>query len=84
MCQYQVEIIKVVRDLREYAKKTETRMIAGFLILLLLVGDGLIFLFYGTGAGLLGLACILAGLVPVLLVVLFLWIADNVVKKNRA
>jgi hypothetical protein len=74
----------VVRDLREYTRKTEVRLVAGFLILVLLVGDGLIFLFYGTGAGLFGLACILAGLVPVLLIVVFLWIAENVVKKNRA
>ena len=76
-------ILRVVKDLREYAKKTETRLIAGFLLLLFLVGDGLIFLFYGTQAGLFGLVCIVAALLPVLLVVLFLWIADQAVKRNQ-
>jgi hypothetical protein len=74
----------VVRDLREYTKKTQTRLVAGFLLLVFLVGDGLIFLFYGKEAGLLGLVCILAALLPVLIVVFFLWIADRVVKRNQS
>jgi len=73
----------VSRDLREYTKKTETRLLLGFLFLVFLIGDGLIFAFYGTGAGLIGLICLVGALVPVLLVILFLWIADRIVKKNE-
>ncbi len=71
------------RDLRQYTKQTETRLIIGFLLLVFLVGDGLIFYFYGTGAGLMGLICLAGGLVPVLLLVLFLWIAEKVVKSSE-
>ena len=75
--------IKVSRDLREYTKNTQTRLILGFLLVVFLVGDGLIFYFYGRAAGLAGLVCLLGTLVPAVLVVIFLWIADRVVKKQR-
>ena len=71
------------RDLRQYMKQTETRLIFGFLLLVFLVGDGLIFYFYGPGAGFMGLVCLGGALVPVLLVVFFLWIAEKVVKSNQ-
>ncbi|TFG48263.1 MAG: hypothetical protein E4H33_04490 [Anaerolineales bacterium] len=71
------------RDLRKYTQKTETRLIVGFIFLVFLVGDGLIFIFYGTGAGMVGLTCLLGALVPVLLIVLFLWITDKVVKNRE-
>ena len=73
----------MARDLRAYMRKTETRLIAGFVVLVFLVGDGLIFLFYGREAGILGLVCILAALLPVMIVVLFLWLADRIVTRNR-
>ena len=71
------------KDLREYARSTQMRLIAGFLLLVFLVGDGLIFLFYGRGAGLAGLICLLGALLPILLVVFFLWLADRIVKNQR-
>ena len=71
----------MTKDLRHYAKQTQTRLIFGFLVLVFVVGDGLIFLLYGREAGLLGLVCIAGALVPVFLIVLFLWISDKVVKK---
>jgi hypothetical protein len=55
----------------------------GFLLLVFLVGDGLIFLIYGVGAGLSGLICLLAALFPVALVVFFLWVADRIVKNQE-
>jgi hypothetical protein len=58
-------------------------LIFGFLLLVFLIGDGLIFLFYGSRAGLMGLVCILAALLPVSLVVIFLWIADRIVKRSN-
>jgi len=71
------------KDLREYSKNTKTRLVFGSLALLFLVGDGLIFLFYGKEAGIFGLVCMFGALVPVLLVIIFLMIADRVVKKNK-
>ena len=71
------------RDLREYTKNTKTRLVIGFFALVFLVGDGLIFLFYGREAGIFGLVCILGALIPILLIIIFLLIADRVVKKNK-
>ena len=70
------------KDLREYARSTQMRLIAGFLLLVFLVGDGLIFLLYGRGAGLAGLICLLGALLPIFLVVFFLWLADRIVKNQ--
>jgi hypothetical protein len=69
------------KDLRHYTRQTQTRLIIGFLILVFLVGDGLIFIFYGREAGIFGLICIGGALVPVLIIALFLWIAERVVKS---
>lgn len=71
------------KDLRAYAKSTQARLIAGFLLLVFVVGDGLIFILYGKGAGLAGLICLSAALLPIVLVVFFLWIADRVVENQR-
>ena len=65
------------RDLRRYARQTRTRLIIGALLLLFVVGDGLIWVIYGKGAALMGALCILAGLFPVLLVVLVLWLLEK-------
>lgn len=70
------------KDLRAYARTTQARLIAGFLLLVFLIGDGLIFLLYGAGAGLAGLICLLAGLLPIGLVVFFLWLADRIVENQ--
>ena len=71
------------RDLREYTKNTKVRLVIGFLALVFLVGGGLIFLFYGKEAGIFGLVCMFGALVPVLLIIIFLLIAERVVKKNK-
>ena len=83
MSQYLEVISKVSRDLREYSKNTRVRLVVGFLALVFLVGDGLIFLFYGKEAGVFGLVCLIGALIPVLLVILFLFLADRVVKRNQ-
>jgi len=69
------------RDLRKFAKSTNIRLVLGFFILLLLVGDGLIYLLYGQGAALTGLLCILGALSPVVLIAGILFLLDVVVKK---
>jgi len=72
----------MVRDLRRYARQTQFRLIAGALLILFLVGDGLIYLIYGQGAAVFGLLCLLAGLAPIAIIVLALGIFEWVV--NRA
>ena len=69
------------RDLRKYGKQTNVRLIIGAMLLLFLVGDGLIYLIYGGRAALMGVLCLLGGLVPVLLVVLILFILDWIRKR---
>ncbi len=72
------------RDLRQYSRQTNLRLVFGFVLLLLVVGDGLIYLIFGRSAAATGLFCILAGLSPVLLILLALWIMDLVMRvKNR-
>jgi hypothetical protein len=72
----------MARDLRKYASQTNFRLVAGGLLLLFIIGDGLIYYFYGKGAAVLGFFCILAGMVPVVLtlfVILFMdWIRKRI------
>jgi hypothetical protein len=67
------------RDLREYARGTQRRLIFGVLILLFLIGDGLIFLLYGKDAGKFALICTALGLAPLALIYsgisIFAWLA---------
>lgn len=73
-----------IRDLRKYSRQTNIRLIIGGLLLLFLVGDGLIYFFYGFGAALTGLACLGIGLAPVVMIILFLALMEWIVKNaNR-
>ena len=60
------------RDLRRYARQTNVHLMAGFILLLFVVGDGLIYWIYGRNAALLGLMCLVLGLLPLLLIWLVL------------
>jgi hypothetical protein len=68
------------RDLRKYARQTNVRLAGGALLVLFVVGDGLIYLFYGGGAALMGILCLLAGMVPVVLTLLVLLLFDWIQK----
>ncbi len=57
-----------MRDLRQYARQTNVRLALGAFILLFVVGVGLIWLIYGGSAAGLALTCLLAALVPVILI----------------
>ena len=72
----------MTRDLRKYARQTSVRLAVGGLLLLFIVGDGLIFLIYGGGAAVIGLVCLLAGLFPVLIIILVMIVLDWI--ANRA
>lgn len=69
------------KDLRRYASQTNTRLIIGGILLLFIVGDGLIYLFYGQNAALLGAICILIGLSPLVMIGIFLAGLDWLVKR---
>jgi hypothetical protein len=71
-------------DLRRYARQTNVRLVAGFLLILFVIGDGLIWWLYGREAALLGVVCMLAGLAPLILIALFLWLLELVVQRNNA
>jgi hypothetical protein len=71
----------MIRDLRRYASQTTTRLFVGFLLLLFLVGEGLIYIFLGPQAAVLGVLCILGGLAPMILIALVLLGIEWVVKK---
>ena len=71
----------MTRDLRKYIHQTNVRLIAGALVLLFVVGDGLIYLSYGTTGALFGLLCLLGGMVPVVLVVLIMMLLDWIAKR---
>jgi hypothetical protein len=71
----------MAHDLRKYARQTNIRLIIGALLVLFIVGDGLIYLFKGSGAAIMGLLCLLAGMIPVVLTVLALSLLDWIRKR---
>ena len=73
----------MTRDLRKYARSTNVRLAVGAIFLLLIVGVGLIYLIYGPSAAMMGITCLLAGLTPVILIVLILLLLDWIVKRAR-
>ncbi|MCI0521263.1 MAG: hypothetical protein L0Z70_13535 [Chloroflexi bacterium] len=73
----------MARDLRRYASQTNNRLALGGILLLFVVGDGLIYVFFGREAALMGLVCLAAGLFPLLLIWLFLAGLDWAVKRAR-
>jgi O-antigen/teichoic acid export membrane protein len=70
----------MARDLRKYARQTNVRLSIGFAVIIFLIGDGLIYYFYGQGAAIMGALCILLGLVPLLLVFLAFLAMDLVIR----
>jgi hypothetical protein len=72
-----------MKDLREYAKQTNLRLVVGAFILLFVVGVGLIYLVYGAAAAGMGLACLLAALLPIGLITASLYLMDWISKRAR-
>ena len=71
----------MIRDMRKYSRQTGFRLIVGFLILVFVVGEGLIYIFYGSDSALVGLICLVAALIPVFLIVGVLALMDWIVKR---
>jgi hypothetical protein len=68
------------RDLRDYARKTNVRLAVGATLLLFVVGLGLIYLVYGQEAAGFGFFCLLAGLTPVVLILIIFFFIDWIMK----
>jgi hypothetical protein len=71
------------RDLRQYSKQTNIRLIIGFLLILFIIGDGMIYMFFGRGAAIMGFICLLAGLIPIILIIFALWIIEWIAHRNN-
>ena len=69
------------RDLRDYARKTNVRLAVGATVLLFIVGLGLIYFIYGKEAAGLGFFCLLAGLTPVVLILIIFFLIDRIMKS---
>ncbi|MBN1668873.1 MAG: hypothetical protein JW862_17405 [Anaerolineales bacterium] len=69
------------RDLRRYARNTNLQLLAGFILILFLVGGSLIYWIYGPQAAILGLLCLVAGLAPLGLIAVVLWLMEKVVER---
>ena len=73
--------ISLIRDLRRYSTQTTIRLVIGGVLLIFLVGDGLVYLFYGPNAALGGLICLVIGMAPLILIWLALGIIDWISRK---
>jgi hypothetical protein len=72
-----------LRDLRKYTRDTNVRLATGAFILLFLVGIGLIWAIYGQGAAAMGLLCLLAAVVPVILIFAVFLVMEWILQRAR-
>jgi len=74
----------MTRDLRRYAKQTNIRLIIGGIAIIIIIGDGLIFLLYGRDAAVMGVLCFMVGLLPLLVIWMVLFFFEWVVNKYKS
>lgn len=72
-----------MRDLRKYAQQTTLRLVFGGLLVVVIVAEILIAIFYGREAALAGAFCILLGLLPLFLIWLLLWGLEWIVRRTE-
>ena len=71
------------KDLRKYSRETNFRLLWGAFILLFIVGVGLIWLIYGQGAGGMALVCLLAAIMPIVLILGVFLAIDWILSRAR-
>jgi len=71
------------RDLRKYSRQTNFRLFIGFFLILFILGDGLIWYFYGKTPAIFGLLCLVGGTFPIILIAGILWIMERVVEGQN-
>jgi hypothetical protein len=69
------------KDLRRYARQTNFRLVAGYFLILILIGIGSIYLIWGSSAAVSGLICIGLGLAPAVLIYILLAFLGWMAKK---
>jgi Na+/phosphate symporter len=67
------------RDLRKYAGQTNVRFILGGLLVILIVGIGLIYVFFDVRAALMGLMCMVIGISILIIIWFSLWLMEKIV-----
>ena len=72
-----------MKDLREYSKETNVRLVLGAFILLFVIGVGLIWLIYGGNAAGMAFTCLLAALFPVILILGIFLAIEWILKRAR-
>jgi len=70
-------------DFRRYRQQTNFRLIIGFLIVLLVVGLGLVFVIYGENAAIAGLLFLVISLSPVVIIVIILQVLQWIINRTR-
>ncbi len=71
------------KDLRKHSRDTNVRLALGGALLLLVVGGGLVWAFYGQGAGGLAFTCLFAGVVTVALIIGVFFAIDWILSRAR-
>jgi len=71
------------KDLRKYSRDTNVRLALGAFILLFIVGVGLIWAIYGQGAAGMGFLCLLAVLLPIILILAIFLAIEWILKRAR-
>ncbi|TET84862.1 MAG: hypothetical protein E3J37_03000 [Anaerolineales bacterium] len=71
------------RDLRKYAQTTQIRLIVGVLVILAVVGNGLIWIIFGSDAARMALLCMGISLAPALLIVVCLGLIAWILRMAR-
>jgi hypothetical protein len=69
-------------SLRKYSTQTNFRMVLWFIFLIIFIGLGLVWIFYGKSAALLGLLCLAGAGIPVGLIALSIFGLDTFIKKQ--
>lgn len=72
-----------MRDLRKYTQQTTTRLVIGGILVIVIVAEILITIFYGRQAAFAGAVCILLGLMPLFITWLFLILLEWIVKWRQ-
>lgn len=70
-------------DLGKYAAQTNFRLILWFLLILVIVGLGLVWIIYGRNAALFGLLCLIGAGIPIGLIALAILGLDLLTKSSK-
>jgi hypothetical protein len=68
-------------DPQKHFKQTQLQFVIGFVVILIIVGFGLIFYFYGSSAAVMGIICVATGVLPVIVIYMILKGIENYVNK---